>query len=114
LSLDTLHVLEKSIVLTLCKLEKIFPPSFFDILVHLPIHLVDEAKIVGPIQYRWMNPIERYLHRLKSYVRNKARPKGCIAEAYIAQKCVHFCSRYLDGVETRLNRYRRNYEGDLQ
>jgi len=114
LSLDTLHLLEKSIVLTLCKLEKIFPPSFFDIRVHLPIHLVDEAKIGGPVQYRWMYSIERYLRRLKSYVRNKARPEGCIAEAYIAQECVHFCSRYLDGVETRLNRYGRNYEGDVQ
>jgi len=61
-----------------------------------------------------MYPIERYLHRLKSYVGNKARPKGRIAEAYIAQDCVQFCLRYLDGVETRLNRYQRNYEGDLQ
>jgi len=26
---------------------------------------------------------------------------------------VHFCSRYLDGVETRLNRCGRNYEGDV-
>jgi len=61
-----------------------------------------------------MYPIERYLRRLKSYVRNKTRPEGCIAEAYIAQECVHFCSRYLDGVEIRVNRYGSNYEGDLQ
>jgi len=26
---------------------------------------------------------------------------------------VHFCSRYLDGLETRLNRHGRNHEGDL-
>ena len=83
-------------------------------MVHLPIHLVDEAKIAGLVQYCWMYPIERYLLRLKSYVRNKARPKRCIAETYIAQECVHFCSIYLDGVETRLNRRGRNYEGDLQ
>jgi len=106
-------MLEKTIVLTLCKLEKIFPPSFFDIMVHLPIHLVHKAKIAGPLQYRWMYPIERYFRRLKSYVRNKARPDGCIAEAYIAQECLHFCSRYLDGLETRLNRHERNHEGDL-
>jgi len=83
-------------------------------MVHLPIHLVDEAKIIGPVQYRWMYPIERYIRRLKSYVRNKAHPEGCIAEAYIAQECVHFYSRYVDGVKTRLNRYGRNYEGHLQ
>jgi len=90
LSLDTLHMIEKIIVLTLCKLEKIFPPSFFDIMVHLPIHLVDEAKIVGPVKYRWMYPIERYLRRLKSYVRNKARPKGCIVEAYLHKSVCTF------------------------
>jgi len=83
-------------------------------MVHLPIQLVDETKNGAPVQYHWMYPIERYIRRLKSYVRNKVRPKGCIVEAYIAQECVHFCSRYLDGVETRLNRYRRNYEGDVQ
>ena len=60
-----------------------------------------------------MYPIERYLRRLKSYVKNKARPEGSIAEGYIAQECLHFCSRYLHGVETRLNRPGRNYEGDL-
>ena len=45
----------------LCHLENVFPPLFnvfpplfFDIMVHLPIHLADEAKIAGPIQYQWM------------------------------------------------------------
>ncbi|KAJ0960359.1 hypothetical protein J5N97_001809 [Dioscorea zingiberensis] len=107
---DDLKRLEKSIPLTLCKLEKIFPPSFFDIMVHLTIHLVWEAKLAGPVQFRWMYPIERYLRRLKSYVKNKARPEGSIAEAYIVQECMHFCSRYLHETETRLNRVQRNYE----
>jgi len=51
LSVDILQFLEKSVVLTLCKLEKTFPPSFFNIMVHFLIHLVDEAKIVGPISF---------------------------------------------------------------
>ncbi|CAN6697412.1 unnamed protein product [Malus baccata var. baccata] len=63
------------IALTLCQLEKIFPPAFFDIMVHLPIHLADEAAIAGHVQYRWMYPIERYLQTLKRYGRNKGRPK---------------------------------------
>ncbi|KAJ0972399.1 hypothetical protein J5N97_020358 [Dioscorea zingiberensis] len=79
-------------------------------MVHLTIHLVWEAKLAGPVQFRWMYPIERYLRRLKSYVRNKARPEGSIAEAYIVQECMHFCSRYLHETETRLNRVQRNYE----
>ena len=39
LTKDVLERLERQIVITLCKLERIFPPSFFDIMVHLPIHL---------------------------------------------------------------------------
>ena len=45
--------------------------------------------------------------RLKSYVRNRAQPEGSIAEAYIADECLTFSSRYLDGIETRFNRARR-------
>ncbi|KAH1083065.1 hypothetical protein J1N35_022826 [Gossypium stocksii] len=45
--------------LTLCNLEKIFPPSFFTIMVHLIIHLTREAIIGGLVFYRWMYPIER-------------------------------------------------------
>ncbi|XP_020092842.1 uncharacterized protein LOC109713253 [Ananas comosus] len=113
LRMSDLERLENSITLTLCKLERIFPPTFFDIMVHLSIHLATEAKIAGPVQYRWMYPFERYLRTLKSYVRNKAHPEGSIAKGIIAQECVTFCSKYLHDVETRLNRVGRNYEGDL-
>ncbi|KAK7268575.1 hypothetical protein RIF29_21276 [Crotalaria pallida] len=37
-------------------------------MVHLVVHLVEEAKLGGPVHYRWMFPIERYLGLLKSYV----------------------------------------------
>lgn len=61
-----LQQLETQIALTLCKLERIFPPSFFDIMVHLAMHLAYEARIAGPVQYRWMYPIERYLNIIKT------------------------------------------------
>ena len=35
----------------LCELEKIFPPSFFTVLIHLVMHLATKAKIGGPIYY---------------------------------------------------------------
>lgn len=50
----------------------------------------------------------RYLSTLKSYVRNPSRPEGSIAEAYLLEECLTFCSRYLDDVETRFNKIRRN------
>jgi len=51
--------LEENIPIILCKLERIFPPSFFDSMEHLPIHLPHEARLGGPVQYRWMYPFER-------------------------------------------------------
>ncbi|GAB2266583.1 hypothetical protein Dimus_037907 [Dionaea muscipula] len=56
---------ESRIPETLCRFEKIFPPSFFNSMEHLPVHLPYEARVGGPAQYRWMYPIERYLHHLK-------------------------------------------------
>ncbi|GJW45507.1 hypothetical protein Tco_0077153 [Tanacetum coccineum] len=34
------------------ELEKIFPPAFFDIMIHVAIHLPDEAILGGPLRYR--------------------------------------------------------------
>lgn len=42
---------------------------------------------------------------------NKARPEGSIAEGYIANECLTFCSMYLEGIETRFNRDERNHDG---
>ncbi|KAK8933893.1 hypothetical protein KSP39_PZI015966 [Platanthera zijinensis] len=46
-----LKSLQECIILTLCHLEKIFPPAFFDIMEHLTIHLAEEASIAGPAQF---------------------------------------------------------------
>ena len=86
----------------------VFPPAFFDIMVHLAIHLPLEAKLGGPVGYRWMYPIERFLGKLKKYVRNKARLEGSIAEGYLVNEALTFCSMYLCGIETRFNRVERN------
>ncbi|XP_072074365.1 uncharacterized protein [Arachis hypogaea] len=108
---DTIDHLEVDIREILCQLERIFSPSFFDIMVHLPIHLVNELRLGGPVQFRWMYSIERYLCRLKSYVRNKSRPEGSIAEGYLVEECLTFCSRYLSpDVDTRLSRRTQNYD----
>ncbi|XP_056688501.1 uncharacterized protein [Spinacia oleracea] len=101
---DDLDDLQDGIILTLCKLEIEFPPSFFTIMVHLLIHLVEEVKLGGPVQYRWMYPIERYLSHLKSHVTNKApQPEGSIAEGFLLEETIRFCSRYLEGVKTIFN-----------
>ncbi|XP_075665539.1 uncharacterized protein LOC142635228 [Castanea sativa] len=110
LSVSDIATVEADIVVTLCELEKIFPPSFFTVMVHLVMHLVAEAKIGGPMHYRWMYPIERYLGGLKSYVRNRAALEWSIAEGYIVEECLTFCSRYMEGVETIFNQPTRMIE----
>ena len=51
--------MEENIPLILCKLERVFPAAFFDSMEHLLVHLAYEARLVGPVQYRWMYPFER-------------------------------------------------------
>ncbi|RYE04240.1 MAG: DUF4218 domain-containing protein, partial [Rickettsiaceae bacterium] len=65
LRVDDLEKAQDSIIEILCKLEMIFPPAFFTIMVHVTIHLPDEALCGGPVHMRWMYPIERYLGTLK-------------------------------------------------
>ena len=48
---STLDKLESELVVTLCLLEKHFPPSFFDIMFHLTVHLVRELRLCGPILF---------------------------------------------------------------
>ena len=69
-----LNDLQQEIVVILCLLEKYFPPSFFDIMIHLIVHLVREVRLCGPVYMRWMYPFERYMRVLKGYVRNRTRP----------------------------------------
>ncbi|XP_059630504.1 uncharacterized protein LOC132273557 [Cornus florida] len=93
-----LEKLENEIVETLCMFERFFPPSFFDIMVHVTIHLAREAHLCGPVHFRWMYPFERIMKVYKGYVRNRARPEGCMAECYLVDECVEFCSEQMKKV----------------
>lgn len=47
----------------------------------------------------------RIMGIMKSFVRNRSRPEGSIAEGYIALECLTFCSRYLHDIETKFTRH---------
>ncbi|XP_060974565.1 uncharacterized protein LOC133039673 [Cannabis sativa] len=110
LYVEDLDSLEKGIVKCLCKLESIFPPAFFDVMIHLAVHLPSEAKLGGPVHTRWMYPIERFLGSLKNLVKNRARSEGSIAVGYVGKEALTFCSMYLHGIETKFNRPERNWD----
>ncbi|XP_071739517.1 uncharacterized protein [Rutidosis leptorrhynchoides] len=102
---------QKQLIKLLCTSELIYPPAFFDIMIHLVMHLTEEAIYGGPVYMRWMYPVERYMKKLKNYVRNKAKPEGCIAEGYVADEALTTCSMSLEGVQTRFNRPDRYEDG---
>jgi hypothetical protein len=79
----------------LVSLEKVFPPAFFDIMVHLTVHLVEELFLCGPVQTRWMYPYERYFKGLKSFVQNLAKPKGSMAQGYQVEEALGFLTEYM-------------------
>jgi hypothetical protein len=84
--------MEKEIPVLLCKMEKLFSLGFFNPMQHLLIHLPYEAKVGGPIQYRWMYHTKRALRYLKPMVGNRERVEGCIAEAFTLKEVAYFSS----------------------
>ncbi|XP_024013230.1 uncharacterized protein LOC112087553 [Eutrema salsugineum] len=107
---EQIAVMEIEIVETLCMFERFFPPSFFDIMVHLCLHLGREARLGGPVHFRWMYPFERHMKILKDYVRNPARPEGCIAESYLSKECMQFCNLFLKKTTSVEDKTERNVE----
>ncbi|XP_024004018.1 uncharacterized protein LOC112081492 [Eutrema salsugineum] len=104
---EKLITMESEFVETMCRLERFFPPSLFDIMFHLPIHLSKEARLGGPVHFRWMYPFERYMKKLKAYVKNHAKPEACMAKGYLSEECIAFCLEFLQDsvpVQERVNR----------
>ncbi|XP_045824924.1 uncharacterized protein LOC123917287 [Trifolium pratense] len=91
---DDLIKMEGDIPMILCKLERIFPPAFFDYMEHLVVHLAYEARLGGPVQYRWMYPFEKFMGNSKGLVKNKAKVEGSICASYLYNETIHFCYHY--------------------
>jgi hypothetical protein len=63
--------LEKEIVVLVCKMEKLFPSRWFNVMQHFLLHLPWEARVGGPTQFRWMYSQERELKKLRVTVRKR-------------------------------------------
>ena len=94
-----LQDLQRLIVCTLCELEMYFPPSFFDIMVYLTIHLVKEVQLYGLVYLRWMYLNEQFMKILKGYMKNRYRLEGCIAERYMVEEESDFFADFLLNVD---------------
>nr|CAD37092.3 OSJNBa0042N22.16 [Oryza sativa Japonica Group]CAE76043.1 B1248C03.2 [Oryza sativa Japonica Group] len=80
---------------TQCQLEMCFPPSFFDMMEHLIVHIVPQMVAFGPLYLHQMWSYERYMAVLKGYVRNRAHPEGSMVEGYSTEEVVECCIDYL-------------------
>ncbi|KAL3520947.1 hypothetical protein ACH5RR_019096 [Cinchona calisaya] len=114
LTITNMQKLENNAPVILCNLERIFPPAFFDSMEHMIIHLPYEARIAGPVQYRWMYPFERFLFHLKKKIKNKACIEASICNAYIVEEVTTFASYYFEPhVQSKRQRAGRNDEGPV-
>ena len=73
-----------------------FPPTYFDISLHLLIHLVDQIRALGPMYLHQMFPFERLMKVFRRYVRNRFRPEGSMVEGWSMEEFIEFCTYYLD------------------
>ena len=77
------------------QIEKFFPPSFFDIMPHLMMHMVDQVMWLRPMYLHEMWPYERFMSILNCYVHNRAHPEGSMIERYCAEEVIKACQDYL-------------------
>jgi hypothetical protein len=91
-----LDQLKQEITEILCRLEMHFPPTYFDISVHLLVHLVDQIKALGPMYLHQMFPFERLMKVFRRYVRNRFRPEGSMVEGWTTEEAIEFCTYYMD------------------
>jgi hypothetical protein len=97
---EILPGLQKDVVQCLVSFELLFPPSFFNIMTHLLVHLVEEITILGPVLLHNMFPFERFMGVLKKYVHNRARPKVSISKGYGTEEVIEFCVDFIPDRKT--------------
>lgn len=81
-------------------------------MVHLPIHLAQEAELGGPVQYRWMYLTERSMYHYKKKVKNLSRVEGSIVAQSINEETSQFASYYFaPEVQTKSRKPSRHDDG---
>jgi hypothetical protein len=77
-----------------CMFNKELHTSFMDLQVHILIHLPYEFELYGVLSHHWMFFLERYMKKLKGFVRQRAKPKGSMMKGYILYELFYYSSEY--------------------
>src|SRR5215216_20662 len=83
----------------LVSFKLVFPPSFFNIMTHVLVHLVDEIVVLGPVFLHNMFLFERFMGVPKKYVRNRARPEGSISKGHETEEVSEYCVDFIPDLE---------------
>jgi hypothetical protein len=94
LSRTMIDDLENVAPVLLCKLEKIFPPSFFNLMQHLILHLSYEARMGGRASPLVLSNQKMFKDSWQKKCRNKGKIEAFIAEAYIPKEVSNFTKKY--------------------
>ena len=113
IDVSTLEQLQRDIAETLVRFEMYFLPTYFDISLHLLIHLVDQIRALGLMYLHQMFPFERLMKVFRRYVRNRFRPEGGMDEGWSMEEAIELCTYYLDINRVRAleNRHYRRLGG---
>jgi hypothetical protein len=87
---------QDDLILMMCNLETIFPPSFFDLMPHLLVHTGHEMKYIGHVFHHQMYPSERFMTVLKKYVHNQTRQEDCVVQGYATEEVIDIAIDYMD------------------
>ena len=71
------------------------PPSFFDVMSHLVLHLVEELELCGPVHTRWIYNMERMNKVLKRYMNNMARPEAYMVKSYVLDEVIGLVEEFM-------------------
>ena len=97
---EILPRLKRDVVQCLVSFELVFPPSFFNIMTHLLVHLVEKITILDPVFLHNMFPGERFIRVLKKYVHNCARPEVSIFKGYATEEFIEFCVDFIPDIKS--------------
>ena len=94
---DELVFLKEFAVETVSQFEMCVPLAFFDVMVHLVVHLVSQIEALGPMYlHEWT--YECFMSILNGYVSTRARPEASMVEGYLTEEVIEsggpFCNRF--------------------
>ena len=91
-----------------------FPPAFFDVMLHLLVHIVSDIEHLGPAFLHNMFPFERMNGWVKGFIRNMAHLDGSTMQGFLTEECISFCMNYMDvknSIGVPINKHKGRVDG---